>query len=159
MGLIGNNLREYSFIRLILPEVNISIAPKVIIYTPLQKKRNTWSRRLPDPNLGSATPWGQKVLNRGSFYGSKLRKLPLLTTFCPYGVVDPKLGSWELLNQVLRFFWRGVYLVHCYFLHEGEVLKSTRNVNGGLCKSQYFIRQLPLGPTTTHLMGLLVNIP
>ena len=29
---------------------------------------------------------------------------------CPYGVVDPKLGSWERLNQVLHFFWRGVYM-------------------------------------------------
>ena len=38
-------------------------------------------------------------------------KLPLFTTFCPYWVVDPKLGSWELFNQVLRFFWRGVYIV------------------------------------------------
>ena len=36
-------------------------------YTPLQKKRNTWSRGLPDPNLGSATPCGQKVVNRSSF--------------------------------------------------------------------------------------------
>ncbi len=41
-------------------------------------------------------------------YGFKLGKLPLLTTFCPYGFADPKLGSWELLNQVLRFFWTGV---------------------------------------------------
>ena len=42
-------------------------------------------------------------------YGLKSRKLPLLTIFCPYGVIDPKLGSWEVQDQVLRFFWRGVY--------------------------------------------------
>ncbi len=36
-------------------------------YTTLQKKPNTWFRSPNDPNLGSMTPRGQKVINRGSF--------------------------------------------------------------------------------------------
>ncbi len=48
--------------------------------------------------------WGQRPHR-----GSKFRKLPLLITFWPLGVVDPKLGSWKPLNQVLCSFWRGVY--------------------------------------------------
>ncbi len=80
------------------------------LYTPLQKKRNIWFRCPHDPSLGSATPRGQKVISRGSFPSLKSRKLPLLTTFWPYRVVDPTLGSRELLNQVLHFFWRGVYI-------------------------------------------------
>ncbi len=43
-------------------------------------------------------------------------KLPPLVTFWPLGVADPKLGSWRFLNQVLRFFWRGVYK-YLAFLH------------------------------------------
>ncbi len=50
----------------------------------------------------------------------KSGKLPLLITFCPYGVVDPKLGSWELLNQVLRFFWKGLYM----FIGAGILLED-----------------------------------
>ena len=30
------------------------------------------------------------------------RKLPFLALFCPSWVIDPELGSWELLNQVLQ---------------------------------------------------------
>ncbi len=37
------------------------------IYTTHQEKCNTGSRGLLDPNFGSATPWAQKVVNRGSF--------------------------------------------------------------------------------------------
>ena len=32
-------------------------------------------------------------------------------TFLPFGLAYPKLRSWGLLDQVLRFFWRGVYNV------------------------------------------------
>ncbi len=41
---------------------------------------------------------------------------PIFTTpandLLTLGVTDPKLGSWGLLNQVLRFFWRGVYMIY-----------------------------------------------
>ena len=47
---------------------------------------------------------GEKKLSAGS----KLGKLPLLTTFGAYGVAGPKLGPGRPLYQVLRFFWRGV---------------------------------------------------
>ncbi len=36
-------------------------------HTPLHKKRNTWFMSSHDPNLGSTTPQGQKVVSRGSF--------------------------------------------------------------------------------------------
>ncbi len=41
---------------------------------PLQKKCNTWFNSSHGPSLGSATPRGQKIVRRGSFY----------TTFCPH---------------------------------------------------------------------------
>ncbi len=70
-------------------------------YTPLQKKRNTRFRSPHDPSLGPAPPRGQKVILAGILEpGLKSRKLPLLTTFCPYKGVHPKLGSWEVLDQV-----------------------------------------------------------
>ncbi len=59
-----------------------------LCYTPLQKKRNT----------GVNNP-----------IGAKSWELPLFTTFLPHGVADPKVGSGRLLDQVLRFFWRGMY--------------------------------------------------
>ena len=40
------------------------------IYTPLQKKLNTWFRSLHDPSLGSAAPRGQKVISQASFPNS-----------------------------------------------------------------------------------------
>ncbi len=58
--------------------------------------------------LGSgAQLWGQKILK--GVVSMAQGKLPLLITFWPLGVNNPKLESWGLLNQVLRFFWRGVY--------------------------------------------------
>ncbi len=49
----------------------------------------------------------------------KLSKLPVLTTFCHYEVVDPKLGSFELLNQAMCFFWIGVKL--CIYTPECKI--------------------------------------
>ena len=60
------------------------------------------------PIWGQRPHGGQKVVTRDSSYSSRPRKLPLLMTFGPFGVADTKLGSWELWNQVWRFFWRGV---------------------------------------------------
>ncbi len=45
-----------------------------------------------------------KLVQTGPSLILTLGKLPLQTTCCPYGVVEPRLGLWELLNQVLRFF-------------------------------------------------------
>ncbi len=42
-------------------------------------------------------PWQKRksTPNPNPIYNSKSRKLPMLTTFCPYGVIDPTFGSWE----------------------------------------------------------------
>ncbi len=69
-------------------------------------------------------------------YGSKPRKLPLLMTFWPLGIADPKLGSWGHLNQVLRFFWRGVY-------HKGPTVWCTNPHNECLFKFS-LLKQKPL---------------
>ncbi len=99
-----------------------SVAPHVII------PPNTLAHTLPSKRNAtlvsgaSMTPiWGQrphmdKKLLKGAVssisslceaYGSKLGKLPLLMTFWPPGVIDPKLGSFGLLNQVLPFLLEG----------------------------------------------------
>ncbi len=94
----------------------------ILIYTPLQKKCNTWFRSSHDPNLGSGqqSHRGKKLLKGGvssiSSHRSRLDLWLKATETTPAnnpltrGVADPKLGSWEHLNQVLRFFWRGVYI-------------------------------------------------
>ncbi len=41
---------------------------KESIYTPLQKKCNTWFRSPHDPSLGSATPRGKKIVSRGRMF-------------------------------------------------------------------------------------------
>ncbi len=80
----------------------------------------TWSRGLPDPNVGSTTLKGQKLLTGVvspiSSHRSSLRldlwlkigEATPVNSFWPHGVADPTLGSGRSLDQVLCF-WKGVY--------------------------------------------------
>ena len=61
-------------------------------------------------------------------YGSNSRGLSLLTTSDPHGATGPILGAREPLNQVLRFFWRGVYKVLVHGVMSGHHLTSRHDV-------------------------------
>ncbi len=83
-----------------------SILFGLVEYTPLQKmqhliKGSSW------PQFGVSDPMGSKscqVLDL--IYGLRLRELPLLKTFCPYWIVDPKLGM-EAPEPSVAFLYEG----------------------------------------------------
>ena len=63
----------------------------ILMYTPLQKKCNTWFCGIPDLRIGSTSLRGQHILYA-------------------MGSLTPYSGLTGSLNQVLRFLkWRGVY--------------------------------------------------
>ncbi len=89
-----------------------SMPPWVNQRNTLPSKRNTTlGSRAPLTPIWGQRPHGGKKLLTGvvsPILSHRSGKLPLFTTFCPHVVIDPKLGSAGLMNQVLRFFWRGV---------------------------------------------------
>ena len=72
-------------------------------YTPLQKKRNTWIKIPHDLILGLATQ------------GVKIEETTLpKTLFCPYGVIDPKIGVMIAPEPSVTFLLEGSVICFSY---------------------------------------------
>ncbi len=109
----------------------------------LQNGKNSPPTSYTDPSkrnstLGSGAPTTPVQGQRSQWVKRSLARVPLLTTFCPYGVVDPKLGSWEHLDQVLRFFWRGVYVQTNSLKHIHFKITYTQMLSVCLCFFFFF---------------------